>query len=150
MQQLLGELQRAAGAERARLLDEPQLDPEPAAVTEDRAHAVGHVAARHHDLVDAVAAQPVEHEADEGPVHERDDRLRMGGGERAQARALAPREDQGLHYAETAGSRGWVGLIPGRPTPSYVRPASRTASASRKLRPSMTTSPRIAAATSRR
>ena len=75
VEQVLGELQRAAGAERPRLLDVAQPHAEAAAVAEHGAHAVGHVAARHHHVVDAVAAQPVEHEADERPVDERHDRL---------------------------------------------------------------------------
>ena len=41
--------------------------------------------------------RPFEHEGDERPVHERDDRLGHGRGERAQARALAPDQDHGLH-----------------------------------------------------
>jgi hypothetical protein len=60
--------------------------------------------ARHHDVVDAVAAQPVEHERDERPVDERHDGLRHRGGERAQARAFAAGEDQRLH--QPAPSRG--------------------------------------------
>ena len=63
VEQRLGELERAAGAERPRLLDVAQPDAERAAVAEHVAHAAGQVPARHHDVVDAVAAQPVDHEA---------------------------------------------------------------------------------------
>ena len=97
VEQRLGELQRAAGAERLRLLDIAQADPVRAPVAEHVAHARREEPARHHDVVDAVAAQPVEHERDERAVDERDDRLRHGGGQRAQPRPLPAGEDQRLH-----------------------------------------------------
>ena len=117
VEQRLGVLERAAGAERRRLLDVAQLDAEGAAVAEHVAHAGGHVPAGDDDVVDAVRAQPVEHEGDEGPVDERDDRLGDRRGQRAQPRAFAARQDQRLH--QTAASA--TGVRPatlGRPTPS--------------------------------
>ena len=98
VEQRLGVLERAAGAERPRLLDVAQPDAEGRAVAEHVAHAAGQVAARHDDVVDAVAAQPVEHEADERAVDERDHRLGHRAGQRPQARALAARQDQRLHH----------------------------------------------------
>ena len=117
VEQRLGELQRAAGAERLGLLDVAQAHAERRAVAEHVAHAGGHVPAGHDDVVDAVAAQPVEHEGDERPVDERDDRLGHGGGQRPQPRALAAGQDERLHQtAASAAARRSPTL--GRPTPS--------------------------------
>ena len=55
VEQRLGELQRAAGAERLRLLDVAQAHAVRAAVAEHVAHAGREEAARHDDVVDAVA-----------------------------------------------------------------------------------------------
>src|SRR5207302_10798809 len=69
---------------------------------------------------------------DDRAVHQREQRLWDRGGQGAQAGALAPDEDERLHQ--------------GRPIPSYVSPAARTATGSRALRPSTTSEPPIASA----
>ena len=85
--------------ERLGLLDEAQPQPEVGAVAEHLAHAVGEEAAGHDHVLDAVPAQPLEHEGDERPVDELDDRLGDVRGQRAQARAFAADEDHRLRYA---------------------------------------------------
>ena len=67
------------------------------AVAEHVAHARRQEAARHDDVVDAVAVQPLEHVGDERPVDERHDRLGDRRGQRAQPRPLAADEDHRLH-----------------------------------------------------
>jgi hypothetical protein len=124
VEQRLGELQRAAGAERLRLLDIAQADPVTAAVAEHVAHAGREEPARHDHVVDAVPAQPVEHEGDEGPVDKRHDGLGHGGGQGPQARALAAGEDQSLHLSRFRGATT-AGRSPRRSAPQRARPADR-------------------------
>src|SRR5436190_15417907 len=168
----LGELQRPRRPARFGLLDEAQAQAHGGAVTKHVAHAGGQKAARHDHVIDAVPAEPLEHEGDEGTVHQRHHRLGNGGGERAQAFALAPHENDRLHQraASCAPSAGAVcggvslcgALARGspcaprasrdrgrRPMPSYTSPAARIAAGSRALRPSTTTLPAIACATVR-
>ncbi len=82
---------------------------------------------------------------DERAVDERDDRLRHRRGQRPQARPFAAGEDQRLHRPRPADRR--APHAP-RPIPSYASPAERTASGSRKLRPSITIAPGVRRATS--
>ena len=116
VEHVLGELQRAARAQRPRLLEVAQAQADRLAVAQHGAHAGGHVPARHHDVVDAVRAQPVEHERDERPVDQRDDRLRHRGGQRPQPRALATGEDERLH--STSGLDDVRRASAARPIPS--------------------------------
>src|SRR3954447_7185517 len=134
VEHVLGELQRAAGAKGSRFLQVAQPHAGGRAVAEHGAHPGGEMPAGHDDVVDAVHAQPVEHERDERPVDQGDDRLRHRGGQRPQPRPLASREDQRLHQP-----------CPPRPIPSYTRPAARTTAGSYRLRPSTSSSPRIEA-----
>ena len=97
VEQVLGELQRPARAERLGLLDVAQPHAVRAAVAEHVADAAGEEAAGHDHVVHAVAAQPLEHEGDERAVDERHDRLRDRRGQRPQPRPLAAGEDQRLH-----------------------------------------------------
>ena len=75
------------------------------------------MAAGDDDVLDAVRAQPVEHEGDERAVDERHDRLRDRGGERAQPGALAPGQDERLHQTATPATDERSASA-GRPTPS--------------------------------
>ena len=68
-------------------------------VAENALYVVRAVAAREQHVVDAVAAQPVEHEAEEGATGQWDDRLRQREREWPQAGALSARQHQGLHGA---------------------------------------------------
>ena len=70
-----------------------------AQIAQHAPHPVGQVPAGHHDVVDAVRAQPVEHERDERPVDERHDGLWHGRGERPQPRPLAADENHSLHQS---------------------------------------------------
>ena len=97
LEQTLGVLQRAGGAARLGLLDETQPQAEGGAVAEDVAHARREEAAREDHVVHAVAAQPLEHVDDERPVHERNDGLGDGRGQRAKPGAFAPDQDHRLH-----------------------------------------------------
>ena len=97
VEEVLGVLQRAGGSARLGLLDEAQPQPVLRAVAEHVAHGGGQEAARHDDVVDAVAGQPLEHVGDERAVDERDDGLGDGRGQRPQARPLAADEDHRLH-----------------------------------------------------
>ena len=109
---VLGELQRAAGAQRARAPRRSAARiPNARAVAEHVAHAVGEEAAGHDDVVDAVAAQPLEHVGDERPVDQRDDGLGDRRGQRPQPRALAADEDRAPACAAERRRTG-------RPTPS--------------------------------
>ena len=97
VEEVLGVLQRARGAARLGLLDEAQPDAELRPVAEHVAHAGGEEAARHDHVVDAVAAQPLEHVDDERPVDERHDRLGDGRRQGPQSRPLPAHEDHRLH-----------------------------------------------------
>ena len=66
-------------------------------VTEHALDAVGEEPAGEDRLGHAVAAQPVEHEGEERPAREGQDRLRGGEGEGPEPGALAAREDERLH-----------------------------------------------------
>ena len=93
-QALVGrEPDRARGAERLVLLDVADRRPARDRVAERRAQVLGPEAAGHDHLVDPVAAEPVDHVADERAVDERQRRLRLGQRQRPQARALAADED---------------------------------------------------------
>ena len=126
VEQRLGELQRSARAQRLRLLDVAQADPVAAAVAEHVAHAGREEPARHDHVVDAVTAQPVEHEGDERPVDQRHDRLGDGRGQGPQARPLAAGEDQCLHRsARRRSGRRTAGRSPRRSARRRARPADR-------------------------
>ena len=104
----------------ARLLDVAQPDPERAAVAEHVAHAA-RPGARTTCTTSSTPwrAQPVEHEGDERPVDERDDRLRDGRGQRPQPRALAAGQDQRLHRDPPPRAAAPARRVrAGRPTPS--------------------------------
>ena len=97
VEKVLGVLERTRRPARLGLLDEAQAQPVLRAVAQHVAHRGGQEAARHDDVVDAVARQPLEHVGDERAVDERDDRLGHRRGQRPQARALAADEDHRLH-----------------------------------------------------
>ena len=108
-----GEPDRARRPQRLVLLDVADRRTAGRAVAERRAQGVGPEAAGHHHLVDAVAAEPVDHVADERAPDERHDRLRAAQGQRAQPRPLAADEHDGLHQLTTRGPPS-----AGRPMPS--------------------------------
>ena len=97
VEQILGELQRPARAERARLLEVPQVDPERGAVAQHALNAIRHEPAPQNHVIDAMAAEPLEHVRDERAPHQRDHRLGDRRGQRTQAGAFTAREDQRLH-----------------------------------------------------
>jgi hypothetical protein len=97
LQEVLRVLERACRAARLGLLDEAQAQPVLRAVAEHVAHGGGQEAARHDDVVDPVAAQPLEHVGDERAVDERYDGLGDRRGQRPKARPLAPDQDHRLH-----------------------------------------------------
>jgi len=98
-QQLLGVLQRTRGTTRLGLGQETQADSQLGAVAQHGANEVGHEAAGHHDVIDAMRAQPCQHEDDERAVNQRDDRLGQARGQRPQPRSLATHQDHRLHQA---------------------------------------------------
>ena len=93
-----GEPDRARGAERLVLLDVGDLRAPGDLVAERRAQRLGPEAAGHDHLVDPVAAEPVDHVADERAVDERQRRLRLGQRQRAQPRPLPADEHDRLHH----------------------------------------------------
>ena len=90
---------RARGAEGLVLLDVEDLRAIRDRVAERGTQALGLEAAGHDDLVDPVAAEPVDHVADERAVDERQRRLRLGQGQRTKPSSLAADEHDGLHQA---------------------------------------------------
>ena len=98
-QPLIGrEPHRARGAERLVLLDVADLRATRDGVAERGAQALRLEAAGHDHLIDPVAAEPVDHVADERAVDERQRRLRLGQGQRTKPRSLAADEHDGLHH----------------------------------------------------
>ena len=67
------------------------------AVAEVAADRLRHERERHDDVVEAVAAEQVDHVLHARLADDRDHRLRLVRGERAQARPLPARHDDGLH-----------------------------------------------------
>ena len=121
----LGELHGAGGAARLGLLDVAQADPQPRAVAEHAADALGHEPAREDHVVDAVAAQPLEHERDEGPVDQPHDRLGDVRGQRAQAGAFAAGQDHRLRCGSPPPMPSYSGRRPA-PRPGPARYARRS------------------------
>ncbi len=89
---------RAAGAERGRLDDVAHADARAGAVAKDLFDAARLVVEAENDLVDlGYLLEQIDLIVEERPVEDRDDRLRRVDGERAQACALAPCEQNRLH-----------------------------------------------------
>ncbi len=120
LEQVLGELDRARGAAGLGLLDVAQSRPAGDLVAERGPELVGQEAARHHDLLHPVPRHPVDHVAQERPVDQWDDRLREGEGDRAQAGAVPPDEDQRLHDDSRSGGSIGSGFLPARPVSGPV------------------------------
>src|SRR5919108_4914743 len=78
LEQRFRELDRACRVQRLLLLDVMKARSTWIAVTEDASYLRGEKAARHHDVVDAVRREPVDHVRDERPVRERKHGLRNG------------------------------------------------------------------------
>ena len=93
------EAQRATGAERLVLLDVGDRRAAGDLVAERSAQVLGAKAAGHHHLADPVAAEPVDHVADERAVDEGNRGLRLGQGQGPQPRALTPDQDERLHQS---------------------------------------------------
>ena len=97
-QRVAGVADRAAGAERHRLDDVAQLEPEALAVAEDLLDPARLVVEAEDDLVDfRHLAQQIDLVVEERPIEDRHDRFRRVDGQRPEPRALAPGEQDGLH-----------------------------------------------------
>ena len=119
----------AARAQRLRLDDVPQTHAE-RLVTQGLAEVLHAVLAGEEDVGHAVAAQQRELVGQEGAIQERDDGLGACEGEGAQARSLAPREDDGLGGArprQLDGAQGWASSISITGIPSRIGYARRQA-----------------------
>ena len=93
----LGVLHRAPRPEGSGLHRVTDLLAESAAVAEDRLHPLGAVRDREDHFGHPGLAEQVKLVSEEGTIHHRDDRLGQRQRQRAQPRALASGQDDGLH-----------------------------------------------------
>jgi hypothetical protein len=105
-----GEPDRARRAQRLVLLNVGDRGAARDLVAQRAAQVLRPEATGHHDLVDPVTTEPLDHVADEGTIDQRQRRLGLGQGQRTQPRALPPDQDESLHQAAP--------FDPERPMPS--------------------------------
>src|SRR5919201_1751652 len=138
---LRGKADASASPERLRLLGDRELR------TAAREHALEELAApgaaAHDHTRDACQDEQAELVGEQRPARDLDERLRPAARGVAEPLGLAAGKDDCFHgYASSSASSS--SCADARPIPSYVKPAARTASGSRRLRPSMISGRRIA------
>ncbi len=133
--ELLGRVPHAPrGAERTLLGRVGQVDAHVGAVAEVIAHLAGQELHGDHDVLDAVVADVPDDVLHHRPVGEREHRLRLVGGQRPKAGALAAGHDHGLHGAASSLARG---ALPRSRSPRWMgSPTARQALARAARSPS--------------
>src|SRR5438034_431319 len=145
------EADASAAAEALRLLRDRDLDAQ--ASERGRELLAGAGAAADDHALDSGSPEQADLPGSQRAPRDRDERLRQAACDVAETLGLAARQDDRFHYSASSVSRSGVSGRTSsgetaRPIPSYAKPAARTASGSRRFRPSMINGCRIAARTS--
>ncbi len=127
---VLGVADRSGRPERCRLGGVDHADPELAPVAEVGADGVGHEGHRHHDVLEPVGPEQVDHVLHHRDVRHREHRLGLVGGERPEPGPLAARHDHCLHLVTA-----FISSPSSRAQHLRDRPASKTRPGARRPGP---------------
>ena len=107
-----GQVERTACAEWFVLGDVGDARATLASIAESGLQLLGAKTGGDDHVVDTMGREPIDHEAQEGPVHELDRRLGHRESQRTQASSLAPRENERLHQRGEASADSAGGVAP--------------------------------------